>query len=235
MAKRRPTARNDWTHGETAIHTDFWHERWALKQIGFHQDTTHPLLLAHWSELGPRADEGVFVPLCGKTRDMGWLQERGHSVVGVELSPLAVAQFFEEASLKPAQSQAGALQRHEAGGVALLCGDFFALTPEHVAGCRLVYDRAAMIALPPAMRRDYVRHLETLFPGGARVLLITLDYPQAEMNGPPFAVGEAEVRALHRSVRVLSRSDVLADDARMRQRGISQLHETAYLIELPGR
>lgn len=235
MAKRRPNAGNAAIDGETAIHTDFWHERWALKQIGFHQEAIHPLLRTHWPELGPKGDEGVFVPLCGKTRDMGWLQEQGHSVVGVELSPLAVEQFFDEASLTPVQSQAGALQRFEAGGVALLCGDFFALTPDHVAGCRLVYDRAAMIALPPAMRRDYARHLETLFPSGARVLLVTLDYPQAEMNGPPFAVGESEVRELHRSVRVLSRNDVLASDARMRQRGVSQLHETAYRIDLPAR
>jgi thiopurine S-methyltransferase len=212
---------------------DFWHERWALKQIGFHQEAIHPLLLSHWPQLGPHDGEGVFVPLCGKTHDMGWLQEQGHPVVGVELSPLAVEQFFAEASLEPVRSQVGALSRNEAGGIALYCGDFFALQPSDVENCRLVYDRASLIALPPAMRRDYVEHLHRLFPNGARILLITVDYPPAEMSGPPFAVTEAEVRELYGAVQVLARREVLDD--RMRQRGLSQMYETAYRVELPGR
>ena len=214
---------------------NFWHERWALKQIGFHQESTHPLLLGHWPQLGPQQGEGVFVPLCGKTRDMGWLQEQGHPVAGVELSPIAVEEFFGEASLEPVRSQAGPLQRYEAGGIALLCGDFFALQPGDVAGCRLVYDRAALIALPPAMRRDYVEQLHRLFPGGARMLLIALDYPQAEMSGPPFAVTEAEVRERYGAVQVLERRDVLPDQPQLRRRGVTRLFETAYRVDLSAR
>ena len=112
---------------------------------------------------------------------------------------------------------------------------FFALQPSDVEGCRLVYDRGSLGALPPAMRRDYAEHLRRLFPNGARMLLVTFDYPPAEMSGPPFAVTEAEVRELHGAVRVLARRDVLADYPPLRQRGLSQLHETAYLVELPAR
>src|SRR4029079_3746842 len=89
------------TYGAIVMHTNFWLERWAQKQIGFHQETTHPLLLSHWAQLSPREGEGVFVPLCGKTHDMTWLRDHGHPVVGVELSPLAVEQYFAEAALEP--------------------------------------------------------------------------------------------------------------------------------------
>ncbi len=215
------------------MHKDFWNERWALKQIGFHQEAIHPLLLTHWQELGAQEGEGVFVPLCGKTHDMGWLEEQGHPVVGVELSPLAVEQFFAEASLEPARTQVGPLSRCEAGGIALYCGDFFALPRSEVASCRLVYDRAALVALPQAMRKDYVEHLRRLFPDGARILLVTYEYAQSEMGGPPFSVPEAEVRDLYGAVQVLARYDALADNAPMRQRGVRQLHETAYLVRWP--
>ena len=38
----------------------------------------------------------IFVPLCGKTLDLIWLNEKGHTVMGCELSEVAAKQFFEE-------------------------------------------------------------------------------------------------------------------------------------------
>ncbi len=213
----------------------FWHDKWAQKQIGFHQAEIHRLLVAEWHRVAQGDLAGVFVPLCGKSHDMGWLSEQGHPVVGVELSPVAVAEFFAEATLTPERTQVGALERSEAGGIALFAGDFFALRPSDVAPCRLIYDRAAMVALPPAMRRDYVAHLRRLFPHGARILLVSFDYAQSEMDGPPFAVTEAELRGVYGTVHELSRQDVLAENPSMRQRGVTRLFEVAYLIELPGQ
>ena len=51
-----------------------------------------------------------------------------------------------------------------------------------------MYDRASLIALPPEMRERYARHLAGILPPATQILLITLDYPQPEMPGPPFAV-----------------------------------------------
>lgn len=64
------------------------------------------------------------------------------------------------------------------------------------------------------------------------MLLVTLDYPQTEMNGPPFAVGDAEVRDLYSFVQQLTSQDVLAQNDRFSQRGVSRLLENAYMIEL---
>lgn len=173
--------------------------------------------------------------MCGKSIDLWWLRQHGHEVLGVELSELAVRAFFEEAGQQPAVISHNSFVRYEADGIALWCGDFFALTPMEVAGCFAVYDRASLIALPPELRQDYVRHLCELFPGGTRTLLVTLDYDQREMNGPPFALSDDEVHRLYvgrATVELLESRDVLPENERLRQRGISRLHENAYFIEL---
>jgi thiopurine S-methyltransferase len=54
-------------------------------------------------------------------------------VVGIELSPIAVEEFFRHESLAPAVSAMGALSRHAAGPYELLCGDFFELTAKRSA------------------------------------------------------------------------------------------------------
>ncbi len=79
----------------------YWHDRWAGRQIGFHQPTPTPLLLKHWPSLGVAAGAKVFVPLAGKSNDLAWLASQGHRVLGVELSQLAIDQFFAEHGLAP--------------------------------------------------------------------------------------------------------------------------------------
>jgi thiopurine S-methyltransferase len=213
------------------MHPDFWHDRWQQNQIGFHQDEVHSLLRKYWPELVAAASR-VFVPLCGKSLDMWWLRQQGQQVTGVELSQLAVQAFFEEAGVTPARTSNGLLECWQTSDITIYSGDFFLLQPQDVEDCSLIYDRASLIALPPAMRRDYVAHLHRLFPQGARMLLVTLDYPQAEMDGPPFSVSDAEVRELYGSAQLLESKDVLAENDRFRQRGVSRLYENAYLVEI---
>src|SRR5690348_16859061 len=107
---------------------DFWHQRWADSQIGFHQSVTNPALVEHWDKLGLRADDGVFVPLCGKSLDLWWLRDRGHSILGVELSPVAVRDFFREAGVEPTSRREGPFVVSETERVRILQGDFFDLS-----------------------------------------------------------------------------------------------------------
>lgn len=176
---------------------DFWHQRWADNRIGFHQSTPTPLLLKHWPALAVPAGARVFVPLCGKSLDLAWLAAQGHRVLGVELSQRAVEQFFAEHALQP-EIETSPLGRHyRAGAIEIVCGDAFALDPAALADCSAVFDRAALIALPPVLRQRYVGELHARLPPGCRGLLITLEYPQAEREGPPFSVPEDEVLALY--------------------------------------
>jgi thiopurine S-methyltransferase len=93
-------------------------------------------------------------------------------------------------------SSDGQLKRYEAQGITLFAGDVFHVTREHLAGVTALYDRAALIALPEPTRAKYVAHLRSLLPATARGLLVTVEYDQSKMDGPPFSVPEAEVRRL---------------------------------------
>ena len=212
---------------------EFWHQRWASNQIGFHEGQVNAYLARHYAHLGLAPGETVFVPLCGKSVDLRWLADQGARVLGVELSPIAVESFFAEQGLTPRTRKEAAFTVWESGPIRLLCGDYFALAPADLAGVHAVYDRAALIALPPERRADYVAHLDRLLPGARRTLLITLEYPQEQMQGPPFSVAEREVRTLFTSARIerLGGQDVLADHPRFRDKGLTRLLECAYRIE----
>jgi thiopurine S-methyltransferase len=214
---------------------EFWLERWERAETGFHQDEINPYLQQHWRGLGLPRGSVVFVPLCGKSRDMVWLRQQGHAVLGVELSPIAARDFFTENGMQPQALDSGKFDCLQADGIRLLCGDFFDLSRLELSNISAVFDRASMVALPPDMRARYVRHLVSILPAGTQILLVTFDYPQTEMSGPPFAVTPAEVEALYRDyaeVRLLAQHDVLDENPRFKQRGMTRLQENIFLLKL---
>lgn len=185
---------------------DFWHRRWENNQIGFHNSETHPMLPAHFENLAVPQGGRVFVPLCGKTLDIHWLLANFYRVVGAELSRIAIEQLFQELGLEPVIAADGAHQRFSADGIDIFVGDIFDLTAEKIAPVDAIYDRAALVALPRPLRDRYARHLAALAPA-ARQLLITFDYDQSRMDGPPFAVSPEECLEHYRGsydVRLLS-------------------------------
>jgi len=211
----------------------FWRDRWRRGETAWHRDDINPHLQEHWHRLHVRQDSEVFVPLCGKTRDLLWLAGEGHRVLGVEISELAVAAFFEENDLQPTRTREGALERWQDGAIGILVGDFFSLTAAPLATVGAVYDRASLVALPPDLRARYVRHLQALLPQHPPTLLITLEYDQGDMQGPPFSVHEDEVRALYEPayrVEAIATHDVLAQSARFRERGLKRLVERVYRL-----
>ena len=215
------------------MEADFWHQRWSENRIGFHQSAPTPLLLKHWPSLGVPRDARVFVPLAGKSLDMAWLASQGHRVLGVELSQHAVEQFFAEHGLEP-QATASPYGRHyRAGGIEIVHGDAFILDAGVLGHCEAVFDRAALIALPPDMRKRYVDWLYSQLPSGCRGLLITLEYPQHERDGPPFSVGEDEVHALydhHWCVDLLERRPIPRDHPGYVD-GVSRLDTAVYALQ----
>lgn len=214
------------------MQSEFWLKRWQQNQIGFHQGRVNPYLQQYWPQLGVAPASRVFVPLCGKSGDMLWLRAQGHEVVGVELSELALRAFFEENDLAMEVRSEDGFQVFESAGIQLYCGDFFRLGRSHLAGVEAVFDRAALIALPPEMRPDYVAHLHSLLASNTQTLLVTFEYPQSQMQGPPFSVEEAEVRTLYRddSIRLLQTADILAQEPRFRDRGVTRLQEKVYAL-----
>ncbi|TWC29457.1 thiopurine S-methyltransferase [Pseudomonas sp. SJZ079] len=215
------------------MRAEFWQARWARNEIGFHAHEVNPYLQRYWPDLALPSGTRVLVPLCGKSLDMAWLAAQGCRVVGVELAQKAVEDFFSVHELQAQISQDGAFKVYRAGSLEIYCGDFFALTAQQLGDCQAFYDRAALIALPAEMRARYVAHLRELLAPGCQGLLVTLDYPQAEMQGPPFALDEAEVQGLFESgwqMRLMEARDVLGENLKFQQRGLTRLDERAYRL-----
>ena len=213
--------------------TEFWLQRWQQGQTGFHQTRVMPLLQKHWAGLGLATDSRVLVPLAGKTLDIIWLAEQGHRVLAVELSPIAVRQFFEEQGLHPDIQPVPHGTRYRAGPIEVLCGDIFDLDATTLSGCAGCYDRAALIALPPDLRARYVHHVYGQLPAGCRTLLLTLDYPQPEMDGPPFPVPASEIEALYGDrwhIECLETRDILAQEPKFASRGVSRLETGVFRL-----
>lgn len=164
-----------------------WIERWQQGRTGWHQAEGNAGLKSHWYETGRR----VLVPMCGKTPDLKWLADKGNEVVGVELSHLAVEAFFDEQGLAYDVLD-GELPTYRAreAAITILCGDYFELKSVR---CDAHYDRGALIAMPPDKRAAYARHTSTLLEEDAEQFVITLEYDQAMVDGPPFSVPPAEL------------------------------------------
>lgn len=178
------------------MNREFWLDRWRLNQIGFHQAQFNARLMQHWPSLEVPPGARVFVPLCGKSRDMIWLADQGYPVLGIELAAAAIDAFFTEAELPSTQRKHGALTLYESARIDIYRGDFFELTPLELSGVDAVFDRGALVALPGEMRARYAEQLLSILPPRAEILLLTIEYDQARVAGPPFSVSAAEVEAL---------------------------------------
>ncbi len=212
---------------------EFWLERWNKQEIGFHQPLVNPWLEKHWPELGLPAGSTVFVPLCGKSMDMGWLREQGHSVVGVELAESAVQAFYQETGEPCSADRLPYFVRYTGGQVTIYCGDFMNLWVRHLPGVSAVYDRGSLVALPPRMRAHYADHLQRIIPEGCQILLLTLEYDQSRVPGPPHSVEEAEVNALFGarcSVRRLGSVPVTQMPPRFARSGLESMVEAVYRL-----
>jgi len=212
---------------------NFWLDRWDKQEIGFHQADFEPALGKYWSRLKVPAGARVFVPLCGKSLDMVWLAEQGYAVVGAELSERAVDDFFTERGVVPDVRRDGEFLVKSSGPYEIWCGDFFALPQSAVSGVRGIYDRAALIALPAEMQQRYVAKMKALLPD-APVLLITVDYDQREMSGPPFATSRRTVSELfdeHYAVEEVVTKDILAGQPHFIERGLTALTGSVFTLQ----
>ncbi len=210
-----------------------WISRWEDGRTGFHQEAPNRWLQQFCPQLELAQGETVFLPLCGKSLDLVWLAEAGFPVLGVELSPIAVRHFFEEQGVTPTCVTEPPFNRCHSGNITLLEGDFFDLVPSQLRGCSALFDRAALVALPPEMRQRYVAHLSRLLTSGSRILLVTTDFPQEQKSPPPFAVTDEEVHALYErnfEVTLLHTEDLDHTGDPLTRRGVTSLVERVYLM-----
>jgi thiopurine S-methyltransferase len=206
----------------------FWQEQWQRGQIGFHRKDVNPLLVKHAPRLGP-GPARVLVPLCGKTLDLTWLSAQEHEVWGVELVEAAARAYFAERGVEPETLRVGGQLALRHGAVSILVGDFFAVDARQTGTFAAVYDRAALVALPPSERRRYLGRVRALVARDARLLLVSIEHDMA--GGPPFSIERASVAPLARGlfeVELVEEEDVLAVEPRFRERGATRFQDLVW-------
>ncbi|RZG86277.1 thiopurine S-methyltransferase [Acinetobacter venetianus] len=177
---------------------EFWHDKWQSNNIGFHLSNPNPLLIKHIHSLNLQPQARIFIPLCGKSLDIHWLLQQEFHVTGIDLSPIAIEELISELKLEFTVSQVGDLTHYHHQNIDLYVGDFFELTSSNIGKIDAIYDRAALVALPEEMRTDYAQHLMQI-SNKATQLLISFEYDQGVMAGPPFSVPEQEIRKYYAS------------------------------------
>lgn len=171
----------------------FWHQRWELGEIAFHEGQANAQLVKHFQRLNVAQGGRVFLPLCGKTRDIAWLLTQGYHVVGAELSEFAINELFDELGIKPNVSNLGALRHYHSENIDIFVGDLFDVSASLVKTVDAVYDRAALVALPEHMRSQYTAHLINI-TAAAPQLMVCYDYDQSLLSGPPFSISLEELK-----------------------------------------
>ena len=212
--------------------SEYWLNRWVENRTGFHVKGVNPLLERFWPQIARSGSGRVIVPMCGKSEDLRWLAERGHDVVGVDLSPIAARAFSAEQGIAFTETAESPFIVFGGKQITFYAGDLFDFTPGIAGRFDLVHDRAALIALPATMRPDYARQLQPLMASPSRGLLISLEYDASNMDGPPFSVPESEVRTLFADFGIdkLQEYDCLDDEPRFKDRGVRWMKEVVYQL-----
>jgi thiopurine S-methyltransferase len=209
------------------MHKSIWLERWEKGLTGFHNDEVNPFFTKHFKELELPLSSRIFVPLCGKTLDIGWLLSKGFSVVGVELSEMAVKELFEALGEEPYIIQEGEHLHYHAENIDIFVGDFFTLTPQMIGNIDAVYDRAAIVALPEDMRIDYTGHMLNL-AGNTPQLMTTVVYDQSLMNNSPFSVDKEELERHYGKHYTITQLDMMKVEGGLKQ--VKDVTEYVWLL-----
>lgn len=177
------------------IDNNYWLEKWKARDIRFHRDAFHPALDKYF----PKAtlSGNTLVPLCGKSLDLIWLSRVSRKVIGVELTEEACEEFFKENKIAVEETKHGAFVIYDSPKIQIWCGDFFNLPKEVWKDVARIYDRAALIALPPDLRRRYAKTIRENTKTDVEMLLICAEYRSEHSIGPPFPVMEKDVRELY--------------------------------------
>jgi len=173
-----------------------WLRLWKDNQTDFHQRQASPMLVRFWNKPTRPRTGRVLVPLCGKSQDMIWLAAQGHSVIGIELSPVAVKAFFNENHLKVKKTREGNFTCWQSGLITIWCGDFFSLQKHQLGKIDIVFDRAALTALPHTIRQQYIAQLCQLIGINCQIFLLTVEDIDNNSSQRPDMI-DSEVTALY--------------------------------------
>ena len=204
------------------IMPEYWKKRWMDNNIGWHRDKVHNLLVKYVHELtGGRSDLRVFVPLCGKSRDMLWLAEQDHNVVGVEVAKQPIESFFEENDLTFSVEKvklAAAVDPVDVykcveKKIIIFCCDLFLLSEEDVDGrFDAIWDRGSLSAMQPAVDKRgkrYAKKIHSLLAADGKYMLEThLYYGVDRGKSTPASISDELLNEIYEEDFILKELEV---------------------------
>jgi thiopurine S-methyltransferase len=204
-----------------------WLQRWQENKIGWHKNEINARLIKFLSQLNLNVGGTIFVPLCGKSLDMLYLAEQGFKVVGVEISKKAIIDFFTENNIPYQQQNDNFISEN----ISIINKSFFELTATDLSGVKAVYDRASLVALDKPTRQTYAQHLAAITQK-CPILLLTLDYEQDKLAGPPFAVSPDEVGELFSDYQItqLESFNDIANETKFISSGLKVINKDSYYL-----
>jgi len=210
------------------MNIDSWKQTWQKNEIGFHESKPNPLLVANFKELNMVEGSRVFFPLCGKTLDIAWLLSKGYRVTGAELSKLAIEQLFIGLGVEPIITKCGNASRYSAKNIDIFVGDIFDLSSDVLGPVDAIYDRAALVALSEEIRKRYTKHIVEI-AGAADQILITIEYDQSLMDGPPFSLNSDEINQYYKDAYNLTLLESIPVSGGLK--GICAATESIWLLQ----
>lgn len=220
-------------NGERFMEPNFWEEAWKNGQIGFHQSAYNKHLVKYYDQFNLHKNDEILVPLCGKTLDMNFLLEKQLCVTGVELVEEAILEYLRENKISTVETKNfGIYKIYSKDMLSLYQGDFH-LFHETGKKFKAIFDRASMIALPPAMREIHAKVLNELTEINGKIMLITLEYDQAKVDGPPHSIQETEVQSLFKrnfEIHVLKTETTSDIGPKFKNNGINHVTQKVYML-----
>jgi len=217
------------------LEISYWISRWEKDKTGWHQQQVNPKLRKYWKSLNISPNPTVLVPLCGKSIDLQWLSDQAQKVIGIEVSEKAVREFLEQHAGDYTTQHHGEFVVYQSDAFEIWQGNYFHMKSSFLGPIDAVYDRAALVSMPPAKRVAYAKKLRELIENRAKILLISFDYPQQEMNGPPFSVPFEEIRQHYGpqyEIEVLHKENMIESVRKFNRRGLkSYFFEKVYYLK----
>ena len=190
-----------------------WTQAWDKGTIGWHKDKVDAILQKYLKQLcGDKESISILVTLCGKSLDLPWLADQGHSVVGCELAELAGKQLFEENNIPFSVTAIDDFKVFSATDKKLkfYAGDFFKVSASLVGTFDVIWDHNAFGAVSPSDRSCYIELLSSLLLPGGKILLSNWEYDQSKRNIAPYSLNSEQIKEYFGAqfeVKLLERMD----------------------------
>lgn len=206
----------------------FWNNKWENNEIGFHQNNVTPLLkkYLHYFLDKNSIKKSCLLPLCGKTFDLIYLSEFFKEVTGVELIKKAIEDFYIENNLEMRTRNSSISSKN----IEIFNEDFFSFNKSENKKYSYIFDRASLIAISPVSREKYVQSIKRSMSTNCKIFLITIEYKQDQIEGPPFSLSDDDVKSLFKDFKLekLCRESVIGQNQKFKGLNIFQ---SAWLIK----